>query len=80
MNTLSEYFMVRQHYSSPSRRQQLKFFHRMMRKPDFLRKVCEKGLITEGQAWWFAVMAELFTDLSTPPPEDSKTPAGPWQK
>ena len=62
---LLDYYLVQKRISSSYSPQQLESLRVTVLRPDFLRKAIEQGLITERQAYFFALARRLFTDLST---------------
>jgi hypothetical protein len=68
---LSEYFFIKNHLSSSSRREQVAALRRVCLAPNFLRKAIEQGLITEEQAYFYAVAHRIFAD------EENKTSGAP---
>jgi hypothetical protein len=59
---LIDYFKVKNHISSPSRRQQVEALRRVCAAPNFLRKAIEQGLITEEQAHFYALAHRIFAE------------------
>ena len=69
--TLAEFFtffmnkdFIRKYLSSPSNFQQVPSEVWTLRKADFLRKACEQGLLSEGEANYLATRPILLTILS----------------
>jgi hypothetical protein len=59
---LIEYYHLKNHLSSSSRREQVAALRRVLSAPNFLRKAIEQGLITEEQAHFYALAQRIFTD------------------
>jgi hypothetical protein len=62
---LLDYYLLKKRISSSYSPQQLESLRVTVLRPVFLRKAIEQGLITDDQAYFFAVARKLFTDLST---------------
>jgi hypothetical protein len=62
---LKDLFLLQQHLSSSSRREQVLALQRVLARPNFLRIAIEQRWITEGQAYFFALAHHLYTDLLT---------------
>jgi hypothetical protein len=71
---LLDYYLLQKRISSSYSPQQLESLRVTVLRPNFLRKAIEQRLITEQQAYFYALATKLFTDLST---GEENTPGAP---
>jgi hypothetical protein len=59
---LLDYFILQKRISSSYTREQVEALRRTVLQSNFLRKAIEQGLISDGEAYFFAIAKRIFTD------------------